>query len=80
MNMTPKQFDALAKLANMSPDCRTYAACRMHFVGGHTRVHASRETGILLQGVSNACTRIERVQERLPDLLATVRAAIGETA
>lgn len=80
MTMTPKQFDALAKLANMSPDCRTHTACRMHFVGGHTRVHAARETGILLQGVSNACTRIEKAQERLPDLLATVQAAMGVEA
>ena len=75
--MTPKQFAAIAELAGTTNTSLTYGALYAHYVDGLSQSAAARKAGISPMTVNNAMRKIELTRARLPDLLATVRGALG---
>ena len=75
--MTPKQFAAIAELTGMTDTSKTRDALYSHYVDGLSQSAAARKAGISPMTVSNAMRKVELTQARLPELLATVRCALG---
>ena len=78
--MKHEQFQALATLAGVNPGTLSREACYSHLVDGRTVAEAARLAGISTQTAWNAKRKLQLKAEQLPAILATVRAALGETA
>lgn len=76
--MTPKQFAAIAEITGMTDASKTRDALYAHYVDGLSQSAAARKAGISPMTVSNAMRKIELTQARLPELLTTVRCALGD--
>ena len=76
--MTPQQFAAIAELTGMTDTSKTRDALYSHYVDGLSQSAAARKAGISPMTVNNAMRKIELTQARLPELLATVRCAMGD--
>ena len=77
--MKAEQFKALAELSGVGYETLSWQACYSHLVDGKTIAESARLAGINPQTVSNAKQKLDLKAAELPQLLATVRAAMGET-
>lgn len=76
--MTAEKFYALAKLAGVGEGSCSHDACYYHFVRGNTIAESARLAGINRQTAANAKQKLVLKAAELPQLLATVRAAMGD--
>lgn len=76
--MKHEQFQALAQLAGVNHTSRSWDACLFHLVDGKTIAESARLAGINRQTAANAKQKLVLKAAELPQLLATVRAAMGD--
>ena len=76
--MKEAQFTALATLAGIHDTSRSWEACWYHLVNGKTIAESARLAGINRQTAANAKQKLVLKAAELPQLLATVRAAMGD--
>ena len=78
--MKHEQFQALATLAGVNPGTLSREACYSHLVDGKTITESARLAGINRQTAANAKQKLVLKAAELPQLLATVLAAMGDEA
>ena len=76
--MKHEQFTALAQLAGVNHTSRSWDACLFHLVNGKTITESARLAGINRQTAANAKQKLVLKAAELPQMLATVRAAMGD--